>query len=344
MGGAERYVLELARQMARVVPTSLVTFGDADREERLDALRIRTIGSPWLVRGERSNPLSLKLLPEIRKADIVHCHQQHIVSSSLAAAVSRLSGRRVFVTDLGGGGLDVSALVSTDRWYCGHLHISEYSRAVAGHANRPWARVVLGGVDTARFSPDPATPRDGTMLFVGRLLPHKGVNYFIQALDSDMRAEVIGPAPDAPYLQDLKILARGKHVRFLHCCDDRALVEAYRRAACVVLPSVYRDLYGHETKVPELLGQTLLEAMACGTPGVCSNVASLPEVVEHGVTGLVVRPNDPGALRAALRRIRGEPDEAAAMGRVARQRVLDRFSWNEVVRRCLEAYGVGANN
>ena len=54
----------------------------------------------------------------------------------------------MFVTDLGGGGFDVSAYVSTDRWFHGHLHISEYSRKVAGHERNPRARVILGGVDT----------------------------------------------------------------------------------------------------------------------------------------------------------------------------------------------------
>ena len=97
-------------------------------------------------------------------------------------------------------------------------------------------------------------------------------------------------------------------------------------------------MYGGETKVPELLGQTLLEGMACGTPAVCTNVASLPEVVEDGVTGLVVPPNDPAALRQALRWMLDHPQERASMGARARERVIRHFNWNTVVRRCLEAY------
>ena len=52
--------------------------------------------------------------------------------------------------------------------------------------------------------------------------------------------------------------------------------------------------------MPELLGQTLIEGMACGTPAICTDVASMPEVVEDGVTGFVVPPNDPAYLGAKL--------------------------------------------
>jgi glycosyltransferase involved in cell wall biosynthesis len=105
---------------------------------------------------------------------------------------------------------------------------------------------------------------------------------------------------------------------------------------------VYRDMYGGETRVPELLGQTLLEGMACGTPGICTEVASLPEVIEHGRTGLVVLPNDPASLRAAIRWMLNHPEERARMGARARECVIERFNWNETVRRCMDAYAACA--
>ncbi len=107
---------------------------------------------------------------------------------------------------------------------------------------------------------------------------------------------------------------------------------------CVVLPSVYRTSYGDETRVPELLGQTLLEGMACGATAVCTDVASMPEVVEDGVNGFVVPPNDPAALREKLVWLRDNPERAAEMGRAARRSVTERFNWPAVVRRCLEIY------
>jgi glycosyltransferase involved in cell wall biosynthesis len=338
VGGAERYALELARHMAELVPTKLVTFGDNAGETRIGRLDVRVIANAWHVRGQRTNPLSAAILTEIFKADVVHCHQQHVLMSSVAAAACRVMGKRVFATELGGGGWDVSAYISTDRWFAGHLHISEYSRAVYGHATNPDARVILGGVDTDRFYPDAAMPRGASALFVGRVLPHKGIADLIAALPDDMSLDIVGPAPDSTFADTLKTLGRGKRISWHHGIDDDALVDAYRRALCVVLPSVYRVNGGPETKTPELLGQTLLEAMACGTPVICTNVASLPEVIADGVTGFVVPPGDHHALRSRLTWFANHPVEAAAMGDAGRRRVLERFQWPDVVRRCVDAY------
>jgi glycosyltransferase involved in cell wall biosynthesis len=324
--------------MAEVVPTTLVSFGARERRETLGRLKVRVLGRPFYVRGQPDNPVALALLSALRTADVVHCHQQHILASSVAALFCRARQRRVFVSDLGGGGWDVSSYVCTDRWYHGHLHLSEYSRRVSGHADKPWAHVIFGGVDSNRFAPDESVAKTGAVLFVGRLLPHKGVNDLVQAVPPDMPLEIMGRPYDPRFVRDLRALAAGKRVTFRHDGDDTALVRAYRQALCVVLPSVYQTMYGEETRVPELLGQTLLEGMACGTPAVCTRVASLPEVVADGVTGLVVPPNDPVALGRKLLWLRDHPEQARAMGRAARQRVLDRFTWPAVVRRCLEIY------
>lgn len=338
VGGAERYALELARHMSEETPTRLLGFGEEEREETFGNLRVRVAGGAWYVRGQRTNPLSAALFAELRWADVVHCHQRSVLASSLSALACRLTRRRVFVTDLGGGGWDLSAYFKNDRWYHGHLHISEYSRRVNGHADDERARVILGGVDTSRFSPDESIKRNGTALFVGRILPHKGVDDLVRALPEGMTLEIIGQSYDEEYARELRRLAEGKRVVMRHDCDDDALVEAYRRASCVVLPSVYRTMYGHETRVPELLGQTLLEGMACGAPAICTDVASMPEVVEDKVTGFVVPPNDPSALGEKLSWLRENAESAAEMGRAARRRVLEKFTWTDVVRRCLEIY------
>ena len=84
--------------------------------------------------------------------------------------------------------------------------------------------------------------------------------------------------------------------------------------------------------------------MACGVPVVCTNVASLPEVVEDGVTGFLVPPNDPQALREKFTWLAGHPEQVRTMGAAARDRVLARFTWPATVRRCVEIYaGCDAN-
>jgi len=174
-------------------------------------------------------------------------------------------------------------------------------------------------------------------------MPHKGINDLINALPAGLELELIGQPYDQRFVDDLKKMAEDKQVVFRHDCSDDTLLEAYRSALCVVLPSVYRTMYGVESKVPELLGQTLLEGMACGAPAICTDVASMPEVVEDGVTGFVVPPNDPNALREKLTWLWEHPDRARAMGEASRARVLQMFTWPAVVRRCLQIYRAAGN-
>jgi glycosyltransferase involved in cell wall biosynthesis len=335
MGGAERYAFELARHMAERVPTRLISFGNRERTAEVGRLEVQVLRGTW-VRGQRPNPFSPALWRALAEATVVHCHQQHVVASSTAAILTRLRRRRVFVTDLGGGGFDISGYVCTDRLFHGHLHISEYSRTVAAHAASSRARVILGGVDTDKFSPVAAAGE--SVLFVGRLLPHKGVHDLIDAVAPDVPVRIVGQPLDADYANTLRARASGKCVTFVHDADDDQLVAEYRRATCVVLPSVYTLPDGRATRVPELLGQALLEAMACGRPVVCTDVASLPEVVVHGETGYVVPPGNPGALGTAVAAVRANPEEAGRLGANGRTRVLDRFRWQNVVERCLSAY------
>jgi glycosyltransferase involved in cell wall biosynthesis len=324
--------------MAERVPTTLVSFGPKDREETTGRLHIRIFGGAWQVRGSRTNPFSLRALGFLRSADVIHCHQRHLVTTSAAAALARVTGKCVFVSDLGGGGWDVSRYVSTEGWFHGHLHISQYSRKISKQDGNPRAHVIMGGVDTERFSPDPAVARTGRAVFVGRILSHKGVNDLVNGLPEGMGLDVIGQPYDGRFFADLKTIANARDVRFRHDATDLELVHAYRSALCAVLPSVYRTMYGDCTAIPELLGQTLLEGMACGTPAICTDVASMPEVVENEVTGFVVPPNDPAALGAKLAWLRDHPEAAAAMGEAARKRVIERFTWPAVVENCLRIY------
>jgi len=337
-GGAERYAFELARHMADCTPTALVTFGAHDRREHIGNLDLRVIGKPVYARGQRGNPIALRLFRELRRADVVHCHQKHILASSLTALYCRVTGRRVFVTELGGGGWDISGYVPTDSWYDAHLHISEYSRRACGHADKNFAHVIFGGTDIERFSPGEPSARGGSVVYVGRLLPHKGINDLISAIPPATPLRLIGRESDPRFLADLQRLAIGKRVTFEHNRGDAEIVSAYREAACAVLPSVYRTMYGRETIVPELLGQTLIEAMACAAPVICTAVASMPEIVQDGVTGFIVPPNDPNALRNRINWLLEHRYEAAEMGRAGREKVLSEFTWPATVRRCLGIY------
>ncbi len=348
VGGAERYVLELARAMARRTSVTLLSFAERPSRRREGGLEIVHLARAAALRGHplSENPLAPALYRWLRWADVVHCHQVRTLTTDAALIAGRLLGRRVFLTDLGGGHkYALSHYVPLLRRADGLLLLSEYSRARWSEAepgSRPRRMVVVsGGVDPERFLPGPG-PRSRSALFVGRLLPHKGVDCLIDALDDGLALDVVGRPYHRAYFELLVSKSRDRRVTFHTAVDDGELVRRYQGALVTVMPSVSVDCYGRHTPIAELLGLAALESMACGTPSIVSRVAALPEIVEDGVTGFIVPPNDPAAIRERVRQIAADPRLASAMGRRGREAVLARFTWDAVAGRCLDAYQAGA--
>ncbi len=347
IGGAERYTWELAKAMARSAEVTLLTFGPRAFTQQRDDVRMVCL-KHWggVSHSLMPDPVRWAFFKSIREADVVHCHQVDVMSTNVAVLAASMMRRPVFVTDLGGGYARMpSRGLPIMRRATAYLLISEYSRQL--WLQRPeWRRpsamdVIYGGVDTEHFSPG-GTKDPSMVVFVGRLVAHKGVDRLINALGPDQRLHVVGRPYDQAYLAHLRDLAQGKHVVFEHDASDSDLVDRYRRAAVSVLPSVATDYRGGVTEHPELFGLAAAEAMACGTATVVTDVASLPEVVADGETGFVVSPDHPEALAQRLRQLCQDPALAAAMGAAARQRVLDRFTWHATADRCFAAYAHAA--
>jgi glycosyltransferase involved in cell wall biosynthesis len=340
-GGGERYPLELARALARHIDTELVTFGGSS-QMRLepDGLRITTLRALTYLNGHPAQPFAPSLVRALRGAHVVHTHHMRSLPSRIAALAGRVSRQRLAVTDHGLLGNTWGGLLP--RMFHLFLTVSAYSaRELAAPPER--TRVIYGGADPSRFAPDPDTERNG-VLFVGRLTPHKGVDRLLQALPPGARLRVAGSEghdPDPPecdYPMLLQRLAHDRDVVFLGPVADHELPGLYRSAAVFVLPSVARTCYGKEIAVSELLGLSVLEAMASGTPVVASAIGGVPEIVRDGETGFLVPPGDLVTLRHRLAQVLGDAGLASRLGANARQDVLDRFTWSRVAARCLDAY------
>lgn len=342
IGGAERYTLELARACSVRTPTTLLSFAARASERRDGSLRLRLLRNlPTRHARLTGNPLHPALYEEIRNADVVHCHQADTFATNAAIVAGAVLGRPVFVSDLGGGHPYAPSLrLPVLRRATGLLLLSEYSRDRWNNAP-PWRRparadVIYGGVDVDRFRPGaPLAPNQ--VLFVGRVTRHKGVEHAIAAIEPPLTLIVAGRPYDAPYAAMLRGMA-GPGVTFREDVGDDELPALYGASLATVVPSVYRTWGGGETPIPELLGLVALESMACGTPAIVSRVASLPELVEDGVTGFIVPPNDPRAIRDAVEVLASDPARRAEMGRRARLVVETRFTWAAVAERCLKAY------
>jgi glycosyltransferase involved in cell wall biosynthesis len=340
-GGGERYPLELARAMAAHVDCELITFarfGSVQYEP--SGLRIRTLAPIALWRGHLANPIAPTLPFALRGARVIHTHHLRTMPSRIAAVTGRFRGARLAVTDHGMPGSLWGGLLP--RLFDDFLAVSAYSARELAAPERK-TRVIYGGADPLRFTPDATLMRHG-VLFVGRLTPHKGVDRLLQALPGDASLRIVGSTghdsrpPETDYPRLLQHLAQGHDVQFLGAAHEADLPALYRAAQVLVLPSVHATCYGRTVRISELLGLTLLEAMASGTPVIASRVGGIPEIVQDGETGFLVPPGDVTVLRERISQLVRDKALAARMGERARESVLDRFTWQHVAERCLAAY------
>ena len=197
--------------------------------------------------------------------------------------------------------------------------------------------VAPDGVD-GRYGPGGEKPsaRGGpkTVLYVGRSDPYKNLPGLVAVFARlvreegvDARLRIVGP-PDARYpeaaetARRLGVVDRVERAGYL---DDAGLVQAYRDADVLALLSRY-----------EGFGLPVAEAMACGTPVVCSHAASLPEVA--GNAARLVAPDDVAGAAAALKAVLTDPAEAARL-RAAGLAQAKKFSWRTAAESILRLYG-----
>ncbi len=212
--------------------------------------------------------------------------------------------------------------------------------------------VVHNGIDTDFYKPDPATDvldrlgvdRDRpSVVFVGRITRQKGVPHLLRAalqFDASAQLVLLAGAADTPELA-------------AETDDAVATLRANRDAVILVsemLPrEEVRQVLTHGTvfvcpSVYEPLGIVNLEAMACETAVVASDVGGIPEVVDDGETGLLVhyQAHDPNGfeadLAASVNELLRDPARAQAMGLAGRRRAVEEFGWDAAARKTMAIY------
>jgi glycosyltransferase involved in cell wall biosynthesis len=340
VGGGERYALEYARALAELTPTTLGLFDLKRRREIIDRLEIRTfpvrrLTQPW------GFPLTRETWRAFRDFDVLHCLVFPTPLTDLLLLAARLRRQKIVLTDVGGGGPcwstylgKISRRFNLNRLAHGLALLSRHSAQAFSDWSQP--RTVLhGGVDLQQF-PVSSTPPQGYALFVGRLLPHKGVLQLVQAVDADTPLHVVGRPYDDNYVGQLRAAAVGKRVQFIFDADDAELRRQYAGANVVLQPSLPSENAMIDTS--ELLGLVTLEAMACGKPVVVTRAGSLPELMVDGETGFLVAPHDAAALRECITRLVSNPGLSQTMGAAARKHVAAHFTWEQAARRGFDFY------
>ncbi len=348
VGGMETHLEALCAQLKDQTDVQVVVASNrrSRRDEVRDGVKIARL---MTVCHFANTPICPGLVGEIRraKADLVHMHLPH-PATILALLASRYRGPLVvsYHSDvilqkkraaLFQPILDLvlrrcSTIVASSERYI------ETSPVLSAHRER--CRVIPYGIAMERFArrdEDAVAsirsrfgPR--IVLAVGRLIYYKGFEYLIRAMQQiDARLLLVGEGPlHATLEREAQAAGLGDRVVFVGEARPQDVAAYFHAADLFALPSIERS---------EAFGIVQLEAMACGTPVVNTDLPSgVPTVSLHGVSGLTVPPRDPGALAHAINRLLDDQDLRGRFGEAARRRVEAEFTIDLMGRRMLGLY------
>ena len=188
-------------------------------------------------------------------------------------------------------------------------------------------KLIHNGIDHHKFFPDGRVKRDVDVLYVGRLMSHKGVLDIIQAVRSDYRVVLVGDGPLKELIQST-IKRSKKNIALLSNLSEAKLIELYRRSKIFAGPSVAKE--GVLT--------TMLEAAAAGCAIVTTNCCGMTDFAKHGVNAYVVPPHAPKSLAKAFQTILGDPALSAALSSRARSAVLANWTWEKQAKELAQFY------
>lgn len=290
----------------------------------------------------------VQVASEVRRDGVGHLHAHFAAhAASIALAASRLAGIPFSFTahayDIWQRPLLLPEKLAECRFAvtCTRKGREELLAAARG-ANPEKVHVVYHGVNLERFSPGPKRPPEGefTLLSVSQLHRAKGQHLVLEALavlaqeGYRFRFRVVGDGPARRELEEqARALNLADRVEFAGRVFHERLAAHYQEADCFVLPCYRHGRY------QDNLPNVLLEAMACALPVVSTRLAGIPELVEEGVSGLLIEQRDVEGLKAALRRLMDDRELAVRMGRAGRRRVERLFDQEASLRRLAALHG-----
>jgi len=310
--------------------------------------------------GAQAMRRQLAFARALRRDGIEVVHTYNFYPNVFAIAAARLAGVPVIVASIREiGDLLTPAQRRVQRLACRLadaivVNAAAIKERLIGDGYDPERIVVIrNGIDLDRFGRSHEggrlhrelnLPASAPLVAVfARLVPAKGIEYFLEAAASvaprfpDVRFVVVGESRilqdgaivEGPYRQELERFARrlGLAGRVVFTGFRLDVPELLPEMAVSVLPSL-----------SEGLSNSVLEAMAAGVPVVATAVGGNPEAVEDGASGLLVPPCDAGALARAICAVLEDQELAGRLGRAARQRISDRFSNEQMVRRTERFY------
>ncbi len=357
LGGVESHVHGLSRELAsRGHEVTVVTARhtpSAPERESMDGFDILRVKPRIVVLRTPVAPRMHAVLRDI-PADVIHAHLPPPLSAHYAADACEERALPLVVTyhcDV-----EIPSLLGSliEAMYRRSLGASTLRRAAkvivttktyAATSRAVWRHnpvVIPNAVDTHRFSPEAdglgvrkrlRIPADRPVaLLVGRIVPHKGVEHFVEAARYLPGVQLL-VAGEGSSLETMEHLAQSlgvkDRVRFLGRVSEENLPKVYAACDVFVLPSVSRL---------EAFGIVALEAMATGKAVVVADIPGVREVIEDGREGLLADPVNPRDLAEKIQRLVADPGLRAEMGRRGREKVLASFTLETVADQVLSLY------
>jgi len=217
------------------------------------------------------------------------------------------------------------------------INKSDVVTAISTHTAKELEGIVTSEVEIIPFSAaigekSAETTDEKEIIFVGRLVERKGVEYLIRAMEIvknevPHRLIIIGDGPERQHLEEVtRSLGLEEKVTFTGMISNGERNDHYKRCSFFVLPAVY-DKKGDT----EGLGVVLLEAMSYSKPVIASKVGGITDIVVNRVNGLLVPPADPPALAEAIKLLATNELLKKKMGEQAKKNVDARFNWNRII-------------
>lgn len=380
-GGAGVHVQYLSRELAKLMPVDVRCFGD----QNLVSGNLSALGY-GLASDAYTCPKPLKsVFGALQRcidfnttnidADVVHCHTWYAHFGGILAklnygiplvvTVHSLEPLRPWKREQLGGGYDFTCWLERTT-----LEMADAVIAVSEETKRDVNRlfhiapekmhVIYNGIDLDEYRPVTSknalkrfgiNPVEPYILFVGRITRQKGIIHLVNAIrhmNPGFQVVLCAGAPDtAEIATEMKNAvsaaqrARPGVIWIEEMVDTKSKVELYSNAAAFVCPSIY-----------EPFGIINLEAMACGTPVVASNVGGIKEVVIHGETGFLVsldqmkespfEATNPERfsrdLAGRVNELMSDPAKRKAFGAAGRRRVEEKFGWSAIARQTADLY------
>ena len=366
-GGAGVHVEQLATELRRLTPVAVHCFGAPRPDAIAHAVPVELLGANSAL---QTLGVDLAMVTATTDLDLLHSHTWYTNFAGHVGSLFHgvphvitahsLEPMRPWKEEQLGGGYRVSSWVERTAYNDASAVIA-VSHGMRDDVLRSYpavdpgrVHVVHNGIDTDVYLNDADTtalvehgidPSRPYVLFVGRITRQKGLVHLLRAaqqFNDDLVLVMCASAADTPEIevetasavQALRAIRGQDSVVWIEQQVPRpALIQLFSHAVAFVCPSVY-----------EPLGIVNLEAMACETAVVASDVGGIPEVVADGVTGVLVHYDaaDPAQFEAdfasAVNAIAGDPGRAAQLGRTGRERAVAHFGWGAIAEQTMDVY------